>query len=438
MISLFLLRANMKKIKAVIFGLGNRGKCYGGYALEHPDELEIVQIMDTNMTALRHAQKMFNLKDDACFTSFEDWLKRAPKIGDVVFNCTMDQYHYETTLPLFKMGYDVLLEKPISTNPKELNELLHESRKYNRKFAVCHVLRYAPFYRKAKEILLSGEIGKLVSIEMAEHVYIPHFLASYVRGKWRSESECGSPMIMAKCCHDTDLMCWLNSEAAPKYISSFGERSVFIPKNKPQGASDRCLTCKYKEECQYSCYFNLINTHMDPIIFQNAFEGKQWDELTKEDKEQVLLNSNSLGRCVFDGPQDLVDHQVTSVVFENGVTVTLNMIGGTSYPCRTLHIITTSGEIYGVMEEGKIFVRKYQKDKFSRELIEYDLNVHDGHGGGDLLLVGDFVHYLATGERSLSLTDVEDSINGHLVAIASDRAMKNISTVTFSDLKNEL
>ena len=91
---------------------------------------------------------------------------------------------------------------------------------------------------------------------------------------------------------------------------------------------------------------------MDPIIFQNAFEGKQWDELTKEDKEQVLLNSNSLGRCVFDGPQDLVDHQVTSVVFENGVTVTLNMIGGTSYPCRTLHIITTSGEIYGVMEEG--------------------------------------------------------------------------------------
>ena len=428
----------MKKIKAVIFGVGNRGKCYGGYAIEHPDELEIVQVMDTNATALEYAKKLFNLSDDACFTSFEEWKEKAPKIADVVFNCTMDQYHYETTKPLFEMGYDVLLEKPISVHPKELNELLLESRKYNKKFAVCHVLRYAPFYRKVKEILLSKEIGDLVSLEMAEHVYIPHFLASYVRGKWKSESECGSPMIMAKCCHDTDLMCWLNDTAIPSHVSSFGTRSVFIPKNKPEGASDRCLTCKYKEECRYSCYFNLMNTHMDPIIFQNAYPGKQWDELTVEDKAKVLLESETLGKCVFDGPQDLVDHQVTSVVFTNGVTATLNMIGGTSYPCRTLHVITTGGEIYGVMEEGKIFLRKYQKDKFWRETTEIDLNVFDGHGGGDLLLVGDFVKYLATGERSLSLTDVEDSINGHLVAIGADRSAKSLNTIEFINLKNEL
>ena len=127
-----------------------------------------------------------------------------------------------------------------------------------------------------------------------------------------------------------------------------------------------------------------------------------------------------------------------TVTFENGVTASLNMIGGSSYPCRTLHIITTSGEIFGVMEEGKIFVRKYQKDKFWRELIEYDLNVHDGHGGGDLVLVGDFVKYLSTGERTLSLTDVEDSINGHLVAIGADRADKENKIIVFNDLKNEL
>ena len=428
----------MNKIKACIFGLGNRGKCYGSYAIEHPDELEIVQIMDTNPTALEYAKNLFKLDDSACFNSFEEWLEKAPKIADVVFNCTMDQYHYETTKPLFKLGYHVLLEKPISNNPKELNDLLNESRKYNRKFAVCHVLRYAPFYKKAKEILASGEIGKLVSLEMAEHVYIPHFLASYVRGKWRSESECGSPMIMAKCCHDTDLMCWLNGGVAPKLISSFGERTVFIPKNKPEGASDRCMTCKYRETCDYSCHFNLINKHQDPIIFQNAFPGKQWDELTVEDKEHVFLTSPNLGRCVFDGPQDLVDHQATSVVFENGVTATLNMIGGSSYPCRTLHIITTGGEIYGVMEEGKLFVRKWQKEKFSRELIEIDLNVYDGHGGGDLVLVEDLVKYLSTGERTISLTDVEDSINGHLVGIAADRSAKQLKTIKFQDLKTEL
>ena len=428
----------MKKIKAAIFGVGNRGKCYGSYALEHPEELEIVQVMDTNPTALEHARKMFNLPKEACYSSFEEWKANAPKLADVIFNCTMDQYHYETTLPLFEMGYDVMLEKPISVYPKELNRLLLESKKYNKKFAVCHVLRYAPFYKKAKEVLASGEVGELVSLEMAEHVYIPHFLASYVRGKWRSESECGSPMIMAKCCHDTDLMCWLNNGVQPKYISSFGERTTFIPKNKPEGASDRCLTCKYKEECEYSCYWNLINKHQDLIIFQNALEGVQADQITREQKEQVLLTSDKLGRCVFDGPQDLVDHQAVSVTFENGVTATLNMIGGSSYPCRTLHIITTKGEIYGVMEEGKIFVRKWQKEKFSRETIEYDLNVYDGHGGGDLVLVEDFVKYLSTGERTISLTDVDDSINGHLLGIAADRSAKSLKIIKFEDLKNEL
>ena len=84
--------------------------------------------------------------------------------------------------------------------------------------------------------------------------------------------------------------------------------------------------------------------------------------MTVEDKEKVLLESDKLGRCVFDGPQDLVDHQVTSVVFDNGVTATLNMIGGTSYPCRTLHIITTSGEMFGVMEEGKLFVSDVEEE----------------------------------------------------------------------------
>ncbi|MCQ2742063.1 MAG: Gfo/Idh/MocA family oxidoreductase [Bacilli bacterium] len=420
-------------IKVAIFGLGNRGRMYADYAKQEPSKMQVVQIVDTNKTALDWARENYGVKPENCYSSVEEFLK-APKIADAVLNCTMDQYHYDTTMPLFKLGYHVLLEKPISVSEKELNELRDESKKYKRAFMVCHVLRYAPFYRKVKEILLSGEVGKLVSIEMAEHVYVPHMLASYVRGKWRSESECGSPMIMAKCCHDTDLMCWFNEGHRPTFISSFGERSVFVPENKPEGASDRCMTCKHKETCQYSCYFNLELKHMDPIIFQNAFPGKNWDELTKEDKIKVFTESPSLGLCAFSGPQDLVDHQVTSVAFENGVTATLNMIGGTSYPCRTLHITCTGGEIYGVLEENKVFERIYQKDKFWRETICHDLgNVGDGHGGGDVRLIADFVHYLETGELSISQTNIDSSIDGHLVAIAADKSDKNHKVIVFGE-----
>ena len=424
----------MEKIKAAIFGFGNRGRCYAGLMITHPEIFEVVQVVDTNKTALSYATTWLGLQKENLYSSVDEWLEKAPKVADVVINCTMDQYHYKTTMPLFKRGYHVLLEKPISMNPKELLDLLNESKKYNREFAVCHVLRYAPFYRKIKEILLSKEIGDLVSMEMAEHVYIPHMLASYIRGKWKSEAECGSPMIMAKCCHDTDLMCWLNEGSRPEIISSIGSRSVFVPERKPKDASDKCMTCKYMKTCQYSAYLNVINPGMDSIIFQNAMDGKQWNEVTEEDKKMILLESDSLGVCAYSGPQDIVDHQVTSVKFTNGVTATLNMIGGTSYPCRTIHITTTSGEIFGVLEENKVFVRKYEKEKFWRELITYDFGeVGEGHSGGDERLIEDFIRYLITKKKSISLTDVSDSIDGHLLAIGADMSEKKNKTVYFTE-----
>lgn len=418
-------------IKVAIIGMGNRGRMYADYSLEAPDKMQVVQIVDVNSDALAHAGKLYHVPESGWYHSVEEFLN-APKIADAVINCSMDQYHFDTTMPLFKLGYDVLLEKPISPKMEELNALRDESKKYNCKFLVCHVLRYTPFYVKAKEILLSGEIGQLESIEMAEHVYIPHMLASYVRGKWKSEKECGSPMIMAKCCHDTDLMTWFNEGANPTFISSFGARSVFTKDRKPEGASDKCLTCKYMKECQYSCYWNVKNNGMDSIIFQNAVEGKQWYEITEEDKEKVFLEDKYLGKCVFDEPYDIVDHQTTSVLFENGVTATLNMIGGTSYPCRTLHITCTSGEIYGVLEENKIYERIYQKDKFYRETKEFNLgDVGIGHSGGDMRLIADFINYLITGEKSISQTNIDSSIDGHLIAIAADISDKQHKTVIF-------
>ena len=129
----------MKTINVAIFGLGNRGNFYGELALTKPNKMKVVQIVDFNATALKFAQKLYNLKDEDCFLTFEEWLK-APKKADAVINCTMDKFHIETTMPLFKMGYDVLLEKPITTNPKELVDLMNESKKYNKVLMVCHVL----------------------------------------------------------------------------------------------------------------------------------------------------------------------------------------------------------------------------------------------------------------------------------------------------------
>ena len=106
---------------------------------------------------------------------------------------------------------------------------------------ICHVLRYAPFYVAVKERLLAGEIGDIINIQATEHVSYHHLAVSFVRGKWGNEEKCGAPMLLAKCCHDMDLIMWLKSGVAPRQVASFGSDFQFDPAKKPGSAGKRCL-----------------------------------------------------------------------------------------------------------------------------------------------------------------------------------------------------
>lgn len=145
----------------------------------------------------------------------------------------MDSLHVVTSLPLLDAGYDMLLEKPVCNNEKEL-ALLEECVKRNdSKLMICHVLRYAPFYRRVKQLILDGEIGEVVNIRTDEHVAYNHASAAFIRGKWNNEKRCGSTMLLQKCCHDLDLICWLNP-FRPTRTASFGGRNFLIPEKAPR------------------------------------------------------------------------------------------------------------------------------------------------------------------------------------------------------------
>ena len=109
-----------------------------------------------------------------------------------------------TAVPLLSRGYDMLLEKPFALNETEMKLLYDTAKKHKNIVFVCHVLRYAPFYRAIFERL--PEIGDIINIQLTEHVSYHHLVVSYVRGKWKSEVECGAGMLTAKCCHDLDLL----------------------------------------------------------------------------------------------------------------------------------------------------------------------------------------------------------------------------------------
>lgn len=420
----------MKKITVAVMGFGDRGQIYASYAKKAPDRMEIVACIDPDPVRLQKAKTLYGLREENCFADPAAFYARE-KMCDAVINATMDSLHVKTTLPLLEKGYDVLLEKPITSDEAELLQLQAAAKRTGRVLMICHVLRYAPFYVKIKQLLAGGSLGKIVHMYCSENVYIPHMLSSYVRGKWNSESACGSGMLMAKCCHDLDLIVWLTGGLRAEAVASFGERSVFCAANKPKNAGTRCLVdCAAEPSCPYSARKLYLENDRFPFLVWANVPGKDWDQVTRAEKEQLLKTTNPHGACAYEN-RDLVDHQSVLVRFEGGVTATLDMTGGTSRPGREIHIVCERGEIEGFLESNRFVVRRYDADRadYREETVEITEDTSGAHSGGDLRLAADFVARVAGEEPSVSCTSIDDSIEGHRLVIAAEAARREQKVV---------
>ncbi|MBQ6118208.1 MAG: Gfo/Idh/MocA family oxidoreductase, partial [Clostridia bacterium] len=170
--------AQTQPVTAVIVGGGHRAIIYGDYSLKHPDELKIVGIADPMAERRQMAMARYGFPPENCFASAQELAAR-PKFADAVINGTMDHQHYETSLPLLRRGYDMLLEKPFAVSEAEMKALIRAVKENGCRVMVCHVLRYTPFYREIKRRILSGELGEIINIQMAEHVSYHHLSTSY-------------------------------------------------------------------------------------------------------------------------------------------------------------------------------------------------------------------------------------------------------------------
>jgi len=427
-----------KKLSCIIVGAGHRAI---GYARACPDKMEVVGVADPSALRRENAAKSFRLDPSRCFESAEA-LAQHPKLADCIINGTMDHQHVSTSLPLLARGYDMLLEKPFATNEREMWELVETVRRARRKVVICHILRYAPFYAEIRRQVAEGVIGDVINVQATEHVSYHHMAVGYVRGKWNRVDYCQSTMLMAKSCHDLDLIAWMKSGIYPKRVCSFGSNFQFRPEKAPPNAGTRCLMdCPIEKHCLYSARKHYIN-HPDRWSFYVWDSLEHMDEPTIEDKIESLKTS-PYGRCVWKTDMNVVDHQSVLIEFEDGCTATLNMIGGCSKPSRAIHLIGTHGEIQGCLEDSKFTIRHIDPrpgHEFTEKVV--DLNVkgdmtgaHGGHGGGDGRLVRDFLDYLNGKKPSLSTTSIEDSIAGHLIGFCANRstAENRIVTVNMRD-----
>ena len=422
-------------VTAIVVGAGHRSIVYASYAEQHPDELQIVGVVDPDPIRRERTAEQFRISPDSVFDSVETLIARRGKIADTAINGTMDSLHVPTTLPLLRAGYDVLLEKPIGTSQDEVLELLECARTYGRKVMICHVLRYAPFYVEIRKRVLAGEIGDILSIQTAENVSYHHMAVAFVRGKWNSKEKCKSSMLMAKCCHDLDLITWMKGDIPPVKVSSFGGLTYFRSDKAPQGAGTRCLVdCEIEESCPYSAKKNYIDQGLWGFyVMPHHHLGVV---PSQEELLEMLRTESPYGRCVWKCDNDVVDHQTVIVEFADGSTASHNMTGGTSRPCRSIHLIGTKGEIQGVMEDGYFVVRHPDPRKgheYSEEVVKVNVS-NDMHGGGDLRLVADFVRVIRGETPSISSTALEASIYGHLIGFCADMSMEEKRVVDIPKL----
>jgi len=404
---------------------------YASYARSHPDELEIVAVADPRELRRKHVAEMFGLTPQQCFESAEELASR-PRFADAAINGTMDHQHVPTSLPLLAAGYDLLLEKPFATDEAEMWQLVHAARKHGRKVVICHVLRFTPFYSAIRQQVIEGTIGEIINVQTIEHVSYHHMAVGFIRGKWNKKSYSHSSMLMAKCCHDLDLISWMKSGIAPRSVASFGSNFQFQPDKAPPGAGTRCLVdCPIEAECLYSARKH----HID---HPRRWSFYVWESLehvadpTIEDKIRSLETDNPYGRCVWKCDMDVVDHQSVVVEFADGSTATHNMVGGSSRPSRAIHLLGTDGEIQGVFEDQRYVIRHIDTrpgHEYSEEMVDLTIggDMHGafgGHGGGDMRLVADWLRVMRGQAPSISTTDLEDSIAGHLIGFSADRAME--------------
>jgi predicted dehydrogenase len=418
-----------KPLTAIIVGAGHRSVIYANYALKNPDILQITGVADPNPERRAYIAKRFGFGEDRCFKTAEE-LAKQPKLADAVINGTMDYQHVATSLPLLERGYGMLLEKPFATNEADMRLIADAAKKFNVKVMICHVLRYAPFYAAIRQKIIDGAVGDILNIQMNENVSYHHMVVGYVRGKWNNTEKCHSTMLLAKSCHDMDILMWLKTGTKPVRVASFGGNFQFVPSKCPPGAGTRCLVdCPIEKDCLYSAKKHYID-HPDRWAFYVWDSLEHIENPTIEQKIESLKTGNPYGRCVWKCDNNTVDHQSVVVEFEDGATGTLNMTGGASKGERNIHIIGTKGEILGVMEDAKFTIRKIDPSpgrEYSDEVFDLKAGADSsgsfgGHGGGDERLVADFVNLMRGEKPSISCTTLEDSIYGHLAVFRADKA----------------
>ncbi|MGI9577729.1 MAG: Gfo/Idh/MocA family protein [Microthrixaceae bacterium] len=437
-------------LTGVVVGAGDRG--YDAYAtllLEKPELGRIVAVADPDPGRLARFAKRYSLAEEALYPGWDE-LFAQPRLADYAIIATGDTHHVEPTLLALAAGYHVLLEKPMALDEADCLRIVEAARRADRTVAVCHVYRFSHVFAALHQVISSGALGDVVSIQLSENVAYWHYAHSYVRGNTRNSRV---PWLLQKSCHDMDLLQWL-ADSKAEQVSSFLRPTELTESNVPEGAPEYCIEgCPHSETCPYDAvatYRELTPMLSDLAMTERPFglgpgakvlkvalpklreadvadsaRRLQWwrwpvaavtDDHTPEGLDHALRTTR-WGRCAYRvEDNDQPSAQVVSIRFVNGVLANFTLQSNSHRTMRSVRVNGTRGSAWGELRalDGWLKVADHKSGKVRSERIP---TAFDGHGGGEMPLFEEFLCSIRTGtEPSVSAAD---SVESHRIAFAA-------------------
>lgn len=411
-------------MKLILIGAGNRGlDVYAKHLKTHHPEIEFVGVADPSEHQQSRFKALFSHNYVKTYNSWETILKE-PKFADAAIIATQDDMHFEPTMKALAQGYHVLLEKPISGNKDELIKLREYAKAQNKILSIAHVLRYSSFFATIKSLLNQGKIGHIRSIQHQENIGFYHYAHSFVRGPWHDSNK-SNPIILAKACHDMDIIAWYVESKCTR-VSSFAIQNTLTKDNKPIGATKRCTDgCPHQDTCVYFAPRLYQTTKAEHL--KNILEN-QFGSLNR------ALATSDYGRCVYDMENNVMETQVTLLQFENGVQVSFHLSAFSDEISRYIHIMGTEGEIRANTIDNQIIVKRFDQEYDEIiELKEFD----SAHQGGDAGIVRGFVQEVQNSEIENGRTTIDKSIMSHLMALAAEESRKTNKIIHMDEFEKE-
>ena len=462
-----------EKITAILIGAGSRGReAYGNWGLKNKDKIDFVAVAEPREARRKAFSREWHIPRDNQFKDWQDLLNDdLGRISDTCLVCTPDQMHTKPALKALKLGYDVLLEKPMAPSLKECKELVKTAEEGGNQLMICHVLRYTEMFSKVKNAIEEGLVGDIINVSHSENVAYWHFGHSYVRGAYKKASE-STPVVLAKTCHDLDIIYWLVGSPV-KSIHSFGTLSHYRPENAPPGVPKRCTDgCPIHGECPW--YAPRLYVNAEPLIRITQRSKKRFirfmgqlilhhpkfikilshlikpmktlvnwdkfpataitDDLSPEGKMEAL-KEGPYGKCVYHSDNDVPDHQTVNILFENGVTATMTMHGHSYLDGRWFRIDGTRGTLEGKFTYGgeKLV---HHDHRYVKEAVLWERDMtFSAHGGGDERLMESFVDSLLTGKQE-ALTSARASLESHLMGFAAEHSRAKKIVIDLDEMRS--